>query len=473
MKNYIFILLLLLTFTSCEDFLELQPENQINDKNYYLTENDFETSMMGIYASFKDLYTSELFYIGELTTDNAEISISSSSAAEVEFDEMIITSENPIIETAWNKALYTVARCNVIINRLNAANIDQEVNDRIMGEARFIRAFSYFFLVQTFGKAPIADVEFRSPEEIYASDLSLKSREEVYALIENDLKDAESLLPGAMNPDKGYVSIGTVKTLLGKVYLTQNKHDLAAPKLKEVIDSEDYSLVGDYKSLFSVGNDNLSESIFELKFISGDNLGNQYSVLFTPATVGLLANNQQGSGRINPTLDLMNAYEEGERKRASVGDTIAPASEEKFYARHGLKFVDLNLENPRDGSINFTVLRYADVLLMYAEALNEQGKPEDAEEYINAVRDRVDLSPHLGLNQEDMREAIAHERRVELAFEAHRWFDLVRTGRAQQVIDNYFKNKGVNFSVKDHELIMPIPQREIEINPEMKQNPGY
>lgn len=473
MKNYIFILLLLLAFTSCADFLELEPENQINDKNYYLTENDFETSMLGIYASFKGLYTSEMFYIGELTSDNAEISISSSSAGEVEFDEMIITSENPIIENAWNKALYTVARCNVIINRLNTANIDQEVNDRIMGEARFIRAFCYFFLVQTFGKAPVADVEFRSPEEIYASDLSLKSKEEVYTMIEIDLKDAESLLPEAMNPDKGYVSVGTVKTLLGKVYLTQKKYDLAAPKLKEVIDSKDYSLVDDYKSLFSAGNENLSESIFELKFISGDNLGNQYSVLFTPATVGLLANNQQGSGRINPTLDLMNAYEEGERKRASVGDTIAPASEEKFYARHGLKFVDLNLENPRDGSINFTVLRYADVLLMYAEALNEQGKPEDAEEYINAVRDRVDLSPHLGLSQEDMREAIAHERRVELAFEAHRWFDLVRTARAQEEIDDYFKNKGVNFSVKDHELIMPIPQREIEINPEMKQNPGY
>lgn len=110
MKNYIFILLLLLAFTSCADFLELEPENQINDKNYYLTENDFETSMLGIYASFKGLYTSEMFYIGELTSDNAEISISSSSAAEVEFDEMIITSENPIIENAWNKALYTVGR---------------------------------------------------------------------------------------------------------------------------------------------------------------------------------------------------------------------------------------------------------------------------------------------------------------------------------------------------------------------------
>src|SRR5690606_32751423 len=129
--------------------------------------------------------------------------------------------------------------------------------------------------------------------------------------------------------------------------------------------------------------------------------------------------------------------------------------------------------NPRDGAVNFTVLRYADVLLMYAEALNEAGQSGDAAVYLSLVRERVGLPVYTTLDQEAMRIAIARERRLELAFEAHRWFDLVRTGRAKEVIDNYFDEKGLNFSVENHELLMPIPQREIDINPDLVQNTGY
>ncbi|MFT2008289.1 RagB/SusD family nutrient uptake outer membrane protein [Pontibacter sp. 13R65] len=476
MKYKVILIAFLFTaFTSCKDFLDLQPESQINDQNFFKTVNDFDKAMIGVYATFRDLYNTDIFYIAELMSDNAEISIPSSSITEVEFDELNVTPANTIVQSVWDRALYTVSRCNVIINRLEGADINEAAKNKVLGEAKFMRAYAYFIMVQTFGKSPVTNAEFRSPNQIKATDLSLQSKEEVYRVILEDLTHAENLLPVEVNPNKGHASRGTVKALLGKVYLTQQRFDLAAAKLKEVIDAQQYSLVGDYRSMFVKGNENLPESMFELKFIAGANLGNSYSAQFTPASTGLLANDQQGTGRINPTLSLMNAYEQGDsRREASVGDSITSnLTGVRDYSRHGLKFVDLTAINPRDGAVNFIVLRYADVLLMYAEALNEQGDTEGAKLFVNAVRSRAKLAGLEGLNQSEMRAAIARERRVELAYEAHRWFDLVRTGRAVEVINAYYAGKGLNFSVAPHELVLPIPRREVEINPAVQQNAGY
>ncbi|MFC0319860.1 MULTISPECIES: RagB/SusD family nutrient uptake outer membrane protein [Olivibacter] len=461
-----------LLVSACSNFLELEPENQINQNNFYKTEKDFETSMVGIYATLKNLYARDIFFITELTTDNAEISIPTSSLAEVEFDEMTLTATNTIIQSAWNSALFTVSRCNVLLNRINEAAIDEIAKNRIAAEARFMRALSYFFLVQAFGNTPVTDAEFNSPAQVFAADITLKPSEEVYQLIISDLLTAESQIPINLNPNKGQVSIGAIKTLLGKVYLTQHNYMDAAAKLKEVIDLGHYSLVDNYKSLFQPSNENLAESIFEFKYTSGVNLGNSYSSLFTPAIIGLLPDRQSGSGRINPTLSLMQAYESGDvRMSASVGDSIL-TDVGMVYSRYGLKFVDMTTNNPLDGSANFTVLRYADVLLMYAEALNEQGSA-DANTYLNLVRSRAGLNSFEKNDTEALRQAIAQERRVEFVFEAQRWFDLKRTGKAQEVINAYYAQKGLKFSVEDHELLLPIPRREIEINPKLQQNPGY
>lgn len=474
MKKYCLSIctLCLLAISACSNFLELEPDNQINQNNFYKTEEDFETSMVGIYATLRDLYARDIFFITELTTDNTEISIPTSSLAEVEFDEMTITATNTIVQSAWNSALFTVARCNVLLNRIQDASINEEAKNRISAEARFMRALSYFFLVQAFGNAPVTDAEFESPSQVFAADITLRPSEEVYQLIIDDLLTAESEISHTLNANKGEASIGTIKTLLGKVYLAHHDYAEAATKLKEVIDLGHYSLVDDYKSLFQPGNENLAESIFEFKFTSGVNLGNTYSSLFTPAIIGLLPDRQSGSGRINPTLSIMQTYEPGDvRKAASVGDSIL-SDVGMVYSRYGLKFVDMTTNNPLDGSANFTVLRYADVLLMYAEALNELGSA-DATAHLNMVRQRAKLPALQVSGQEALREAIAQERRVELLFEAQRWFDLKRTGKAQDVINAYYTQKGLRFSVEDYELLMPIPRREIEINPNLQQNPGY
>ncbi|GAB3943035.1 RagB/SusD family nutrient uptake outer membrane protein [Spirosoma harenae] len=476
-KRILSILFLAVTFTSCSDFLNLKPEYQISDQSFYQNQNDFETALVGVYSTFRGLYsTSNVLYMSELNTDNAEIQWSSPSADEMQMDQNAVTPTNAFVRGVWSTCLYTISQSTNILNRIDAVNFDQTAKNRIKGEAQFLRAFSYFYLVRFFGNVPITNQTFSSPAQVASADLTLKPAEEVYKLILSDLTSAEGLLPATLNADKTRASQMTVKSLLGKVYLTQKNYDLAATKLKEVIDSKQYSLVADYKTLSTNGNTNLAETILEVDYLSGQSLGNNYSALFTPAitSMAIFPGNLQGSGRIVPTLNLIQSYEAGDvRKAISVNDSVTLIGGRKSYSRYGLKFVDFKAVDLSDGSVSFTILRYADVLLMYAEVLNEQGKTADALPYLNQIRQRAKLAASAGLSQADMRLALERERRVEFLFEGHRWFDLVRTGRAQTVLNAHYVSQKLNFSVQDFELLFPIPQTEIDLNPALKQNTGY
>ena len=478
MKNRLLALLFLTaTLASCSDFLNLKPEYQISEQSFYQNQNDFETALLGVYSTTRGLYnTSNLLYMTELTTDNAEIQWSSPSADEMQLDQNGVTATNAFVRAVWSTCLYTIAQSSNILSRIDAVNFDQTAKNRIKGEAQFLRASSYFYLVRLFGNVPITNQTFSSPAQVSSADLTLKPQAEVYTQIIADLTSAESLLPAALSTDKTRASQMTVKTLLGKVYLTQKSYDLAATKLKEVIDSKQYSLVADYKTLSTNGNTNLVETILEVDFLSGQSLGNNYSTVFTPAitSMAIFPNNAQGSGRIVPTLDVIRSYETGDvRKAISVNDSVTLIGGKKSYSRYGLKFVDFKAVDPGDGSVSFTILRYADVLLMYAEVMNELGKTADALPYLNQVRQRAKLAALSGLSQADMRLALERERRVEFLYEGHRWFDLVRTGRAQTVLNAHYASQKLSFSVQDFELLFPIPQTEIDLNPALKQNTGY
>jgi hypothetical protein len=276
---------------------------------------------------------------------------------------------------------------------------------------------------------------------------------------------------------KGRASAGAAKTLLGKVYLTEKKYTDAATVLKEVIDLNTYSLVDDYGSLFDGSNERSSESIFEIEYLSGNlGEGNYLSSAFTPGLFGIaiFPNNMSGSGSMCPTRGLFNAYEEGDlRKAASMIDSVKMTNGTYQRTLCGLKFVDFSTGTGGDGGVNFTTLRYADVLLMYAEALNETSQTATAHDYLNLVRDRAGLDGLSGLSKDGFALALEKERRVEFCCEGHRWFDLVRTGRAQTVLNAYFVSTGFSYSIENHELLMPIPSDEIEIDPRLKQNPEY
>lgn len=479
MKNKLLLFLILAATTfSCKDFLALTPEYQISDQTFYKSQNDFETALTGVYSTFRGLFsTSTLLYMTELTTDNTEIQWSSPSTDEMQMDQNAVTSTNGFVQAAWNACLYTISRSNAILNRIDAIDFDQTAKSRIKGEAKFMRAYAYFYLVRMYGNVPIITQTFSSPAQVSAADLALKPQADVYKMILADLSEAETLLPATLNTDKTRASRMTVKTLLGEVYLTQKAYDQAATKLKEVIDAKSYSLVPTYQTLFTNGNNNLAESIFEIQYVSGRSMGNNYSTVFTPAitSMAIFTNNLQGSGRITPTLDLIRAYEIGDaRKSVSVNDSVTLIGGKKSYSRYGLKFVDFKAIDLSDGSVTFIPMRYADVLLMYAEVLNEQGKTADALPYVNQVRQRARLANLTGLSQADLRLALEKERRVEFLYEGHRWFDLVRTGRAQTVLNAHYASLNLSFKLDAFELIFPIPQNEVDLNPTMvKQNPGY
>lgn len=477
MKRLGSILFVAVTMTACSDFLRLQPEYEINENSFYKNANDFETALIGNYAGIQGLHNTSITYLGDLTTDNAEIRWTSPSVAETEFDEMNPTAANGFLGSIWTTCFATVSRSNNILTRLESVDIPEARKKQFRGEALFLRGYAYFYLVRIFGELPLVEVAFRSPNEIMEYDMSRKPVSEIYNLIEKDLTEAASLLTGVSGLSKSRASSGAAKTLLGKTYLTRKKYQEAATVLKEIIDSNVYTLENDYGKLFTNGNDELPESIFEIKYLSGNvGEGNGFSAIFTPARfdMAIFPNNMQGSGRVLPTPEIAASYETGDKRRpASVSDSVRLVTGKYEKELYGLKFVDFTTGVQGDGGINYTSLRYADVLLMYAEAANETDQASTAETYINHVRARAGLAGLTGLTKEEMRLALEKERQLEFFLEGHRWFDLVRTDRLQPVMNAYFASKGLAFTVADHELIMPIPLREIDINPELGQNKGY
>ncbi|MBM1106257.1 RagB/SusD family nutrient uptake outer membrane protein [Aurantibacter crassamenti] len=477
MKIYRITLIALLTvLSSCTDFLELEPEYLANEASFYQTEADFETAILGNYSELQNIYNASLLKLTELTTDNAYVQWTSPTASEFECDEMRLTSANTEINSVWNLSFKTIVRCNTVIEKIENLEIDESLKRQYQGESYFLRAYNYFNLVRLFGDLPLIEGVFNSPDEIATFDMTRRPISEIYSLIISDLEQASTLLQG-VELSKSRASSGAAEALLGKVYLTQNNFTEALATLKLVIDSGSYDLQDDYGSMFSNNNDELQESIFEIKYTSGNiGEGNDFSRLFTPPSfnAAIFPGNMNGSGIIVPTLDVRDSYEDGDlRRELSIKDSLLLLDGTYEQLQYGLKFVDFTVGLAEDGGINFTPLRYADVLLMYAECLNELDRTGEGYPFINAIRDRAGLDDLSGLSKEEFALALEKERRVEFLSEGHRWFDLVRTGRSLDVLNSYFQKIGTNFSVTQDELLMPLPQREMDIDPNLKQNPGY
>jgi tetratricopeptide (TPR) repeat protein len=478
MKKYILIVLTIaVALSSCKDFLNLQPAYQINEVNFYKTAKDFETALIGNYSELQNLHNGNILYLTELTTDNADIQWSSPTVAEMECDELNLTSTNGFVNSVWSSCFVTISRCNNILSRIDNVVISESLKSQYKGESLFLRAYCYFYLARLFGDVPMVEQAFRSPNEVATFDMTRKPVNDAYKLIISDLTEAAKFLDGVTGLSKSRASKGAAKTLLGKVYLTQKEYALAASVLKEVIDMNTYSLVPIYKNLFTNGNNELAESVFEIKYLSGNvGEGNDFSSLFTPPRfdMAIFPGNMQGSGRIVPTADVANAYEKNDLRRSvSVADSVKLMNGNYAKNIYGLKFVDFKTGLKGDGGINFTALRYADDLLMYAETLNETGKTTEALTYLNLIRTRAGLAALSGLSKSDFSLALEKERRVEFLLEGHRWFDLVRTGRLKIIMNKHFADKKLKFTVEDYELLMPIPQKERDIDPNLKQNPGY
>ena len=478
MKSYRFLLLLsFFALGSCKDgFLNLTPISETNDLNFYRNAEDMLNAVNAAYASlqFDGLYSQGLYAIGEGISDNTEILDAQSGIDISQLDAFTTLSNNGIVNTTWNDHYRGILSCNTVIDRSEGVTMDQQLKDRYVGEVKFLRALMYFNMVRIFGDVPLILKETTDVSVGYT--FSRNPVNEVYDQIIKDLQEAEQKLPVSYTGTSiGRATSGAAKGLLAKVFLTQKKWSEAAAKTKEIIDAQTYDLLPSYADIFKINNKNNKESLFEVQYKKGGyGLGSPFNNRFAPRLAGVAVTTiGAGSGHNLPTADMNKAYEVGDlRKEVSMAQGYTSAG--KFVdAPFIKKYLDPAPFAANDADNNWPVLRYADVLLMRAEALNEIGYAADGEAFtlLNRIRKRAGLAEKKSqtiATQAAFRLAVENERRVELAFENHRWFDLLRTDRAIAVMNA----KG--FNVQPFRLLLPIPLTQIQINPDkIKQNPGY
>ena len=475
-----FLVLAGLSIASCSKFIEIQPETQQGEINFFKTSNDFEAALFGIYDVYQsNIYRLHLLMFTELNTDNVTSTWTNPTASEQEIIESRITSSNANVGALWTSLYRVIGRSNKVIEELDKANFDPLKISQFKGEAYFLRAVAYFHLVRLFGAVPIVDKTFSSPEQIGKFDDTRREVKSVFDLVIDDLKKSAGFLQGIKNLQKSRISEGAALTVLGEVYLTLNDLGNAYTSLKIVVDMNVYSLDDNYGKLFTNGNNNLSETIWQINYLSGSvGEGNSYSTYFTPASfnMAIFPNKMQGNGLMNPTKNMANTYETGDlRRKYSISDSLLLNNGKKSAERYGLKFVDFTTGIGGDGGVNFIPIRYADVILMFSEVLNLMDKTGEAYPYINSIRKRAGLDDlPSGLNKTEFDNAIVHERRVELFLEGDRWYTLIRKKLAITTMNNYYIQNGQSgFSLESFRLLMPIPQREIDIGTKLSQNPGY
>lgn len=474
--NYMLVGLLTLSLTACkEQFLDLSPVSSVGTTNFFKTQSDILTALNGAYGAlqFAGQY-GQLYVVAEIPSDDTSPVLSGSVTDQDEFDKFYVRTTNPYILARWSDGYRGIYRSNTVIERITGITMDETLKKRIVGEAKFLRALMYFNLVRVFGDVPLVLTEITDPLQGY--DYGRAPVADVYTQVIKDLSDAEAVLPvNYPVSDVGRATSGAAKSLLGKVYLTQKRYADAVAKLKEVIDLNTYALLPNYADLFVAANKNSKESIFEVQYKKGNiGEGSGYANAYAPENSGNAVIAFGGGGNNHPTPDLANSYEPTDpRKNVSLASSYINSSGAKVDYYYIKKYADPPVVNGDSGD-DWYVLRYADVLLMYAEALNETGKSADALPYLNQVRKRVGLADKTTTVAADLRLAIEQERRVELAFEGHRWFDLVRTGRALPILQAKAAAIGIKTVLTENNLIFPIPQSQIDINAtKIKQNPGY
>jgi len=467
-----------------DDFVEVDPINE-NSEDFFNSEEDYQDALVGAYDLLQATYLNVM--VGEIASDNTLAGGESATDTPgiQEIDNMTHTPVNQQLRDIWGWMFAGVNRANYILEFQD--KIDFSGKDQIIAQARFLRAYYYFELVKWFGDVPLAvDQRLLFGDQF---NVDRTPRTEVYAQIEQDLIFAAETLP-ATQAEEGRITSGAARALLGKAYLYQDKFTEAASALDQVI-AGPYDLVDDYSTIFELEGENNIESVFEVQYTDKEGAG--FGCL--QCSEGNVAVGFNGirnySGPLFdsgfsfnvPVQEAYDAFEPGDSRRdiailnieefaAANGATYNEGYEHtgfynrKYIARKGdANLGDANLTNPN----NYRSIRFADVLLMAAEAHNRKANPNDAlaREYLNRVRRRAfgDTDHDIAASGATLTDFIYDERRLELVGEGHRFFDLVRTGRAAQNIPGFTPNKNELF---------PIPTIEIQLaGNRWEQNQGY
>ncbi|MBC7568765.1 MAG: RagB/SusD family nutrient uptake outer membrane protein [Spirosoma sp.] len=477
-KALLLVAVFSLLITSCtKQFIEILPVDTITVDGLFKTDKDYQDAVVGIYGIYQDQYQN-MYFFGDIRADDAWDELVKGTAGAV--DNFTLANDDGLLITTWRNYFKAITRANTLLEKINIADAAVVTNkNRHIGEARFLRALAYFDLVRIFGDVPVVTKSL-SIDESYKTPREKVDR--IYdEVIIKDLLDAESKLPEKYTgTNVGRATKGAARALLAKVYMTRKDFVKAEAKLQEVT-TMGYALLPNWTDLWDyTKNEHHSEYIYDIEYEQGlGGEGSVYTNRFTPKVTSMIAfygiagsvDDQNTPHQV--LFDLFQAKDKRKDITASKGYTdatgkyiplLVSSNNMSAYTR---KYI-MRITAANDSPANWKVIRYADVLLLLAEALNENGKTGSALPLLNQIRTRAGVDPYSTLTQAEMREKIALERRMELAFEGHRWFDLVRTGQAFPVMQKY--------GMKAHMVVFPVPFAQIQlINDRVifSQNPGY
>lgn len=461
----IYFIVLLFSVVSCSKELNQDPLTDKESGNFLRNESEVEEYVNATYANLQStgLYGLYMPALGEIPSDNTFDEVpANDDGIYGQLDQFTVIASNAVTSAAWRDSYTAIQKANVVLNRID--NITYAVpatKEARKGEMKFIRALLYFNLVRLFGDVPLATMETTDPNGYFGQGRTPVAK--VYDQIKKDLTEAIEVLP-VKGTQPGKVIKTAAQALLAKVQLTLKDYGAAKTLLEAVVNAGTHRLLPDPASVFNINNENNQEIIFAVQFASGVNSNTEGSSMFQQFSP---SGTQTGAKGHNLPAKSLYALYTADDRRKNVYVNVTPA---------GVPFTG-KLTKPTtvitDGGSDVVVLRYADVLLMLAEANNELANTAQAIPYLDSIRIRAGLPATTAATQETVRAAIVLERRLELVGEGHRWFDLLRTGTAITVMNKWFADNGILVTIDDHNLVMPVPQSQVDTDPSIKQNPEY
>ncbi|MDR2969535.1 MAG: RagB/SusD family nutrient uptake outer membrane protein [Tannerellaceae bacterium] len=496
---------------SCsEDFLNVYPQTSLSSTTFYQTPAHFEQAITGAYARTRTIPLNGLI-MDEMRSDNAHFTMYAGDRGPYLRTEVIglfldDETTDTWVPTRYNEVYNGISRVNTLIGRLDGSELTDDQKKAVRAEALFLRAFFYYDLVTHWGGVPLVLTEAKMGEELFLPNSTV---EEVYNQILTDIDEAISIgLPVATTfPQSGRATMGAARMLRAYSYMSKPAREYAKAEQDLIaITQMNYGLLDDYTDVFSLSNKNSKESIFEIQYLDGD--GGQHSDFpwrLIPkcsnlnVMMGVSANNYAytSGGWVVPTQEMVDSYEDGDKRLPAsivVAEGTVNAAEQftfesikdvkgyvcpegKAYRYFTNKFYHPPYSFGLRAGDNFPVYRYAGALLLLAECLVEQGKNAEALPWVNQVRARAGLPALTSVTKQQVSDEMRHE----LAFENHRWTDLIRTGQAIEVMTRFGQEMKAMYSyilpgafnVTQDRLLYPFYFRELRVNKELKQNPGY
>ncbi|AQG79094.1 RagB/SusD family nutrient uptake outer membrane protein [Spirosoma montaniterrae] len=444
----------LLGVSGCADQLELAPPSAIVAPNFWKTAGDAEAGLMSAYSGMQNPMWQNFVTVPLVLADDVR---ANSGGNFTRHEGFVATPVHGNIQDVWRETYFAIHAANDVIANAPAINDPALNKDRVLGEAYFIRGWAFYQLTLLFGKIPLP----LQPSKSATQDFNIKRSEvaEVYQQIFKDLLEAEKLLP-TTHTNRARAAKGSARAWLAKAYLQQPQPDYtkALAECEEIMADTQYRLLPgtNYADIFTAGKQNTAETIFELSFRpSTATEGHGLDREFVPF--------QGADFRVRPTTNIINAF------AASVGDLRAPVTLGLHNNNRYIKKYEQappTTTNRGLQACNVVFLRLADIVLLRAECLNELNRTAEAIPFLNQIRTRAGLAATTATTKAQVKQAIEDERFLELAFEPHRWYDLIRWNKAVGGVPNLTEANRAR-------ILWPVPSRELDLNPNLDQNPSY